>query len=212
LVYFPQIKALLNGVEQPPDDVTDSNGSNALHNAVYYLRLDVTQFLIDLGCNVNLHSKNGHAPLHLVAEEYRSCCGQVSEVIEALVLAGADPKAKNKKGKTAFELASRRKGVPAEALRFLSGEVSARGGTATSETGARGKAAPMVARAPGNKRQSSPAQKKPAKKHKIAGRKAQLQGMIARDDKEITALKEKLTAAEQKKKRHMAELLACGEE
>ena len=57
--------------------------------------------------------------MHLVGEAYRNCCGQVEEVVEVLVQAGADIAATNKKGKTALELASRRKGVPPQAIRLL---------------------------------------------------------------------------------------------
>ena len=110
---------MLQGLEEPPDDITDKDGSNALHNAVYHLQLDIARFLIGLGCNVNLQSRNGDAPLHLVGEAYRNCCGQVEEVVEVLVQAGADIAATNKKGKTALELASRRKGVPPQAIRLL---------------------------------------------------------------------------------------------
>ena len=81
---------MLQGLEEPPDDITDKDGSNALHNAVYHLQLDIARFLIGLGCNVNLQSRNGDAPLHLVGEVYRNCCGQVEEVVEVLVQAGAD--------------------------------------------------------------------------------------------------------------------------
>jgi hypothetical protein len=98
--HLEKIETLLQDCTVAPDDLTDSSGSNALHNACYYLRLDVTHFLVGLGCDVNLHSKNGDTPLHLVAEEYRNCCGKVSEVVEVLVQAGADVQARNKKGKT----------------------------------------------------------------------------------------------------------------
>ena len=58
--------------------------------------------MIDAGADVMARSKNGSTPLHWVADRFLTC---KPGVIQALLAAGADAKAKNKEGKIPWDFA-----------------------------------------------------------------------------------------------------------
>ena len=63
------------------------------------IRFEIVKLLIDRGADVNLVTKAGNAPLHIVIDEI----GNI-EIVEVLIKNGADINAKNNEGKTPLDL------------------------------------------------------------------------------------------------------------
>ncbi len=74
----------------------------ALHYAAYRINRDMTALLLKSGADPNIATPAGERPLHTAAH-----AGDLDVVI-ALVKAGADMSAKNERGQTAAEIATRR--------------------------------------------------------------------------------------------------------
>ncbi len=79
-------------------DARDNYGTTALMYAVAYYR-DIFIDLLDLGANTNIQNDNGNTALMLAVGIGRL------DFVRKLVYSGADPKIKNKEGKTAIDLA-----------------------------------------------------------------------------------------------------------
>ena len=79
----------------------DEHGVTALHIAAFWGRLEVVEFLVGAGADVNATNNDGDTALHLAAWE-----GHL-EVVEFLVGAGADVNAADDDGDTALHLAAR---------------------------------------------------------------------------------------------------------
>ena len=101
------IKLLLkNGVNI---NEIDKNGVTPIHRAVRFRNPKIVQFLIKNGADVNsIDKRSKSTPLHraVVSSGAPSTKGKTKEVIEIikiLIASGADPKIKNKLGKTPLD-------------------------------------------------------------------------------------------------------------
>ena len=79
----------------------DDAGMTPLHFAAYNSHPEIIQALLYAGTNVMMRDVNGWTPLHAAA----SCLQCQTGVIEKLLSAGADPKAKGKEGRTPWDFA-----------------------------------------------------------------------------------------------------------
>ncbi|KAL3667163.1 hypothetical protein V7S43_008099 [Phytophthora oleae] len=89
---------------------TDQTGCSALNHAALLGHLKICELLIKYGANINLPAHDGSTPLHKAAQ------GGRAEVVQLLVREGADPYALNKKGETAYTIASHRNHVQVAVL------------------------------------------------------------------------------------------------
>lgn len=80
----------------------DRSGLTPLHFAVQNKSEDVIAFLLSIGANANLQDIYGNGPLWRATFDAR---GNYS-IVEKLLLAGADPRHKNKSDKSPFDFAS----------------------------------------------------------------------------------------------------------
>ncbi len=94
-----------------PIDFSVADGRTALNSAVMYQHEDIALFLIDAGANVNIADSNNATPLFNAA---RSC--DATELVRALVDAGADPAPSTRGGTTALQMAEIMKCSDNEAL------------------------------------------------------------------------------------------------
>jgi ankyrin repeat protein len=76
-----------------------TSGQTALHVACRGGRVEVTDFLLAHGADVNARDSEGATPLHLSAARCQK------EVVVLLLTRRADPNAKNSEGYTPFDLA-----------------------------------------------------------------------------------------------------------
>jgi Ankyrin repeats (3 copies) len=81
-------------------DFAVADGRTALNSAVMYSHIDVALFLIDAGADVNIADANNATPLFNAARN----CG-ASELVGALIEAGADPAPATRGGTTALQMA-----------------------------------------------------------------------------------------------------------
>lgn len=122
-------------VEKHPDCIThkDEYGFTVLHGLAEEEHYEILQFLIDNGANVNEKNEDGITPLHLAAWpeiveilvkngadlEAKSNAGETpliclsaeqerEDVMEALLIAGANVNARNDFGKSALDIATNR--------------------------------------------------------------------------------------------------------
>ena len=101
------IKSLIEqggiNVDAVPDDGWDSGEyvKRLLHYAAESSTLDVVQYLISEGANVNARTENGRNPLHYAAENTLVSV----DVLECLISHGADVHAKDRDGKTPLDCA-----------------------------------------------------------------------------------------------------------
>ena len=75
----------------------DRDGSTPLHCASWKGHVEIVEFLLDAGADINDHNENGHwgtTPLHAAAH------GNQRKVAELLIAQGANLNAKNPDGKT----------------------------------------------------------------------------------------------------------------
>src|SRR4051794_37050883 len=88
---------------------TDKNGVTALHHAVRFRSPAAVATLIEFGANVNQACRrNGSTPLHRAVTQTGAPgtagkADEAREIVQLLVAAGADPKIKNKLGRTALD-------------------------------------------------------------------------------------------------------------
>ena len=90
------IKTLL-ALDMTLIDARDTDGSTALHCAVWKGNRDIVVFLLEAGANVNTHNHNEHwgtTPLHAAAHANQTA------IIPLLIEAGADMNAKDMNDKT----------------------------------------------------------------------------------------------------------------
>ena len=80
-------------------------GSSALHFVSCDTNYDLVKSLLDFGANVNAKDEFEDTPLHSLVQD-KECAKNPFQVAKALIEAGADGKAKNKNGKTPFDLAN----------------------------------------------------------------------------------------------------------
>jgi len=71
-----------------------------LHLSVQENRLEVSRYLIDLGCDVNAKNSDGHSPLHIAVFSGHT------ELVLQLLLSGADASIEDKDGKSALHFAA----------------------------------------------------------------------------------------------------------
>ena len=71
----------------------DEKGNAALHYAAKHNRINVAQFLIDLGANINLTGEDKMTPLHFASRYGDIKC---KEIIEYFIEKDADVNAKDK--------------------------------------------------------------------------------------------------------------------
>lgn len=83
-----------------PIDYQTGDGRTALSSAVMYGRPEIALFLIDAGADVNIADSNNATPLFQAAGK----CDQ-TEVVRALLAAGADPSPATRGGATAAQMA-----------------------------------------------------------------------------------------------------------
>ncbi|MCL2305282.1 MAG: ankyrin repeat domain-containing protein [Planctomycetaceae bacterium] len=85
----------------------DVNGCTPLHLAAHAKKIDVMSFLISVGANVHARDHRERTPLHWAARKTKRfvLLGEDVNAIKLLVLHGADVNAKNKNGKTPFDMA-----------------------------------------------------------------------------------------------------------
>jgi hypothetical protein len=84
-------------------DATDTTGAGVLHSLIFVYRSPNTQYLINnSGANVNLAGPHGWTPLHYAVRE------QNTDLVKALLAAGADPDIEDEWGRTAEDIASER--------------------------------------------------------------------------------------------------------
>jgi uncharacterized protein len=102
-----QRKRLLKALKAGADiHATDKNGVTALHHAVRFRSPTAVETLIKHGANVNgACSRNGSTPLHRAVTQTGApgTAGRAeaaTEIIQLLLVAGADPSIANKSGKT----------------------------------------------------------------------------------------------------------------
>lgn len=102
-----QRRRLVQALKQGADiHATDKNGVTALHHAVRFRSLAAVQTLIEFGANVNQACRrNGSTPLHRAVTQTGApgTAGRIeaaTEILEALLTAGADLSIRNKTGKT----------------------------------------------------------------------------------------------------------------
>lgn len=79
-------------------DRKDSDGNTPLHLAVRMQSLEMVEFLISKGCNVNISNNSGDTPLHFAYAKASK------EIIEVLIKNKAETNKKNKAGKTPPEV------------------------------------------------------------------------------------------------------------
>jgi len=94
-----------------PIDFSVADGRTALNSAVMYQHEDIALFLIEAGADVNIPDSNNATPLFNAA---RSC--DATEVVRALIEAGADPAPSTRGGTTALQMAEIMKCSGNEAL------------------------------------------------------------------------------------------------
>ena len=90
------LKALLKS-DKTLLDARDTDGSTALHCAVWKGHLEVVEFLLKAGANVHSQNSNDHwgtTPLHAAAHANQTA------ILQVLIDAGADINAKDMNGKT----------------------------------------------------------------------------------------------------------------
>lgn len=91
-----RVKALVEA-DNTLVDVRDSDGSTALHYAVWKGHQEVVAYLLSIGADVNAHNSNGHwgtTPLHAAAHANQPAIAQM------LIDHGADVTARDLNGKT----------------------------------------------------------------------------------------------------------------
>ena len=91
-----RVKALI-GEDRTLIQVRDSNGSTALHCAVWKGHQTIVAYLLSAGADVNAHNNNGHwgtTPLHAAAHANQATIAQM------LIDHGADVNARDLDGKT----------------------------------------------------------------------------------------------------------------
>jgi len=81
-------------------NVRDKDGGTALSNAALAGQLEVVNFLVEQGANVNSQANDGNSPLHSAA-----FLGRL-EIVQVLVQQGANVNIKNRKGETPLDTAS----------------------------------------------------------------------------------------------------------
>jgi uncharacterized protein len=108
-----QRKRLLKALKAGADiHATDKNGVTALHHAVRFRNPAAVKTLIEQGANVNQACRrSGSTPLHRAATRTGApgTAGKDAaaiEIIQMLLVAGADPKIKNKSGKKPADYAT----------------------------------------------------------------------------------------------------------
>ena len=79
-----------------------TEGWTALHFATDMGHLEVVNYLIQAGADVNLHTPKGSMPLHKASQK-----GHV-DIVTSLFVAGANVEARNGDGKTALDLVTER--------------------------------------------------------------------------------------------------------
>jgi ankyrin repeat protein len=82
-------------------NVTQPDGSTAVHWAVYHGDLEMLNALIGAGARVRVANRHGATPLAL------ACINGSTRIIERLLKAGADPNERGPNGETALMMASR---------------------------------------------------------------------------------------------------------
>jgi len=83
-----------------PIDFAVADGRTALNVAVMYRHVDVARFLIDAGADVTIADSNNATPLFNAAGNCKA-----TELVRALMEAGADPEPKTRGGTTALQMA-----------------------------------------------------------------------------------------------------------
>ncbi len=78
-----------------------NNDWTPLHNASYSGKLDIVEYLIGKGADIDYQKYDGWSALHLAA----SCSGRL-DVVKYLVENGADIYSKNKNNKTPLDVAN----------------------------------------------------------------------------------------------------------
>ncbi len=81
-------------------DSSDDRGKTALHYAVEFGKVEVVEFLLHMGADINVVMDNGYTPLHFAAKY-----GYL-EVSKFLISNGADIQARDKDGRTAWDMVS----------------------------------------------------------------------------------------------------------
>jgi ankyrin repeat protein len=93
-------------------DATDKNGVTALHHAVRFRNPIAVKTLIEHGANVNqVCRRSGSTPLHraVVSTGAPGTAGkqaEVREIVALLLVAGADPSIRNRRGQTPGDYAT----------------------------------------------------------------------------------------------------------
>ncbi|RHZ77013.1 hypothetical protein Glove_186g137 [Diversispora epigaea] len=107
-----RVKEILNTGISP--DIQDQNGYTPLAAAVSYNRIELVEFLLTCGANVNLCDNDGDSPLFLA---------ETVEMVQKLLDNGADPYIANIEGKTPAQVIFEEGWLDvAEFLRSITGE------------------------------------------------------------------------------------------
>jgi len=84
-----------------PIDYTTADGRTALLSALMYGRYDLARFLVDAGADVNLADSNNATPLFYAASNCNA-----TDLVNALLAAGADPSQATRGNTTAADMAA----------------------------------------------------------------------------------------------------------
>jgi ankyrin repeat protein len=103
-------RTLLSSTPGPDVNQRSSDGTSALHWAVYHNDVDLIDRLLAMGANPNARNDYGSTPLSLAA-----VVGNVS-VIKKLLQAGADVESANADGQTALMIVARTSNIEAASL------------------------------------------------------------------------------------------------
>ncbi|CAO3681533.1 unnamed protein product [Rhizopus stolonifer] len=95
------LKELSNTLELNKDliDTRDESGLSVLHYAVDRGHLEMVEYLLDIGADINIKTEDEETPLHL------ACISEQLETANVLIKRGCEKESKDAEGKTPFEQA-----------------------------------------------------------------------------------------------------------